>query len=314
MITLPKTTEEARAAKGTVRAGGTDLQELRHKGIVEGPVVDLRDLAGADAIELGADGTARVGALVRLATLAEDPRIRAGWPGLADAAGGLATPQIRARATVGGALLQEVRCWYFRSAEFQCLKKGGATCFARAGDAVFHSAIDTGPCIAPHPSTLACALLAYDGKAEVDGALRDVPTLLGDGRDPRRTHAVAPGELLGAIVLPPPVPDERGAYLRAISRARAEWPLVEATVRVKLDGGAISSLVMAVGGIANRPIRYDEAGRAAVGLRPDDPKLDDLLQALASPPGATLPQAAYKLRLLPTTLRDALDRALETTP
>jgi xanthine dehydrogenase YagS FAD-binding subunit len=320
MITLPTTAAQARAADGTFRAGGTDLTDLRARGIATGPLVDLRDLVGANSIVPTAEGGLRIGALVTLDQLATDPVVLAGWRGVALAAGALATPQIRARATVGGSLLQQVRCWYYRSPEFPCLKKGGATCFARGGDAVFHSLVDLGPCIAPHPSTMAVALLAYDARAEIEGAdLRDIPTLLGDGTDPRSTHALRPGQLLTSVVLPPPLAGEQAGYFRAISRARAEWPLVECVVRVRLGAdGAIDFATLALGGIANRPIGYPDAGRALVGLKPDDPKVDDLLLGLA-PKRAPIAQTAYKALLIPTTVRDTLDQALagprgSTTP
>jgi xanthine dehydrogenase YagS FAD-binding subunit len=314
MITLPRTVSEARAADGSFRAGGTDLTELRHRGIAQGPVVDLRDVPELDAVAPVAGGGLKLGALVRLARVAADPQVVGSYRGVAAAAGGLATPQIRSRATLAGSLLQEVRCWYFRSPEFHCLKKGGATCFARSGDAVFHAALDLGPCIAAHPSTMAVALLAYGAQIEVGGSeLRTVPQLLGDGSDPRKTHELGPHELLTAVVLPPPVAGERAAYFRAIHRARAEWPLVECVVRVSLDSaGKISALVLALGGIANRPLRFDEAAQACVGLAPDDSRLDDVFQGLSKDMTA-LPQAAYKAGLIGPVIRETLDRALEGT-
>jgi xanthine dehydrogenase YagS FAD-binding subunit len=233
---------------------------------------------------------------------------------MVQAAGGLATPQIRARATLGGSLLQEVRCWYFRHPSFPCLKKGGAVCYARRGDHLYHSTVDLGPCIAPHPSTMACALWAFDARIEIDGdpeALRTLPELLGDGTNPRQTHALRQGEVLTAVVLPPAVDGEHSAYFRAIHRVRAEWPLVEATVRVSLkDSGRIDALVLCAGGIANRPLRFDDAARAAKGLAPDGKKLDRVLGKLgASDP--RLPMSAYKGPLIPGTLAETLSRALE---
>ena len=312
MLTLPKTIGQARSVDGTFRAGGTDLTERRHKGISEGPVVDLRDLPGLDTLSASPDGALKAGALLTLARFGADPRVTSGYSGLAQAATGLATPQIRARATLSGSLLQEVRCWYYRSREFPCLKKGGATCFARGGDAIFHSAIETGPCIAPHPSTMAMALWAYDAKVEIDGeGLRDIPALLGDGKNPRETHALREHELLTAVLLPPPVPGERSAYFRAIHRARAEWPLVECLVRATLAAdGTLASLVIAVGGVANRPLRYDETAHALLGLSPKDPRVDNVLAAL-SKGSSELPQANYKAALIGPTVRETLDRALE---
>lgn len=313
-LTLPRTVDEAKAAAAgadrVVRAGATDLTELRARGLHQGDLVDLRDVTGMDGITPLADGRLELGAMVRIARISADPQITAGWAGVAAAAGALATPQIRARASLGGSLLQDARCWYFRSPEFACLKKGGSTCFARTGDAVFHSVVDLGPCIAPHPSTMAVALLAYGATAVVDGAERDMAALLGTGADPRRTHALAQGELLGAIRLPPAVPGERAAYFRAIHRARAEWPLVECVIRVRLDGdGKIDTFAIALGGIANRPIAYPDAATACLGLSPSDPKVDDVLHGLVGTASA-LPQAAYKALLVPPTLRETLDRAL----
>ncbi len=314
MIVLPTTLAQARAAKGTLRAGGTDLTDLRHRGVHRGPVVDLRDVGGLDALQSTLDGGMRIGAKVTVAALAAHPMVRSGYPGLAQAAGILATPQIRARATVAGNVLQQVRCWYFRHPEFDCLKKGGATCFARTGDHQYHSAVDLGPCIATHPSTLATALWAFDAQFEVDGdaeALRTLPEVLGDGSDPGQTHALGESEVLTAVVLPPVVPDEHSASVRSIHRARAEWPLVEATVRATVDsGGRLSSAVFAVGAVANRPLRYDAAAAAVLGTHPDGPKFAAVLDGIAQVDSA-LPGSAYKVPLISATLSQALLAALD---
>lgn len=308
-IALPTSLDMARATPGTLRAGGTDLTDRRHRGVHDGDLVDLRDVDGLDHVTPLEGGGLEIGAGVSIARIAAEPVVHDGWHALAEAAGGLATPQIRARATLGGGLLQEVRCWYFRSAEFTCLKKGGATCFARGGDAEFHSVVDKGPCIAPHPSTLAVALLAYGATAVVNGEVRGIAELLGDGTNPRQTHALGEGEILEAVRLPPPIPGDRGAYLRAIHRSRSEWPLVECALRITVDRGKIMSLAIALGGIANRPIRYDDAAAACVGLATDDPRLDGILKSLVNTERA-LPQAAYKALLVPTLVRDTLERAL----
>lgn len=59
-----------------------------------------------------------------------------------------------------------------------------------------------------------------------------VQDLYGDGSDPTRDHLLGPAEVLLSVELPIPVPDERAAYHRTISRAEAEWPLVEAVARL----------------------------------------------------------------------------------
>src|SRR5262245_56358033 len=95
------------------RAAGTDLSERRRSGLARGSVIDLPKTPENTAITWRADGSARIGALATIAEIAADPRIAAAYPGIAAAAGGLATPQIRNLATLGGNLAQRTRCWYY---------------------------------------------------------------------------------------------------------------------------------------------------------------------------------------------------------
>src|SRR5487761_968603 len=158
----------ADAGSAEFRAAGTDLSERRRSGISRGPLIDLvpsPDMPGLDWTE---DGAVRIGALTTIAAIASDSRIASGYPGLAAAAAGLATPQIRHLATLGGNLAQRSRCWYFRNPQTGCLKKGGSTCPARHGNHLYGVAFDLGPCVAPHPSTMATALLAYDASVTTD--------------------------------------------------------------------------------------------------------------------------------------------------
>lgn len=297
MSRFPTTLEDAVATPGTFRAGGTDLQERRHHRISVGPVVDLRDLPGLDAIEETAEGLL-VGARTPIAALAADPRLPRG---LAQAAGGLATPQIRNRATVGGNLLQAVRCWYYRSPRFSCLKKGGETCLARQGDHLYHVAFDLAPCAAPHPSTLGMALLALDAAVLVHGGEdRTVEAILG--------APLEQGALL-THVLVPAVPGS-SAYTRTIARARAEWPLVEAFAGLHVVDGRIAEARVAIGGVAAVPLRLGKVEAALVGRSPAPDVLEEAA-ALGAEGATPLPMTGYKVGLIAPTIRDALDRALE---
>ena len=95
-----------------LRAGGTDLSERRRSGVSRGSLIDIAPTPDMTGIDCSANGAARIGALVPIDRIANDPRIAAAYPGLAAAAGGLATPQIRRVATIGGNLAQHSRCWY----------------------------------------------------------------------------------------------------------------------------------------------------------------------------------------------------------
>ena len=311
MIVFPTTLEEAVQAKGEFRAGGTDLGERRNLGIATGDLVDLRDLPGLDAMKRSEGGGLEIGARVTIAALARSKEVREGYPGLAAAAAGLATPQIRAVGTLGGNLLQRTRCWYFRSSEAKCLKKGGDKCWARQGDHLFHACFDLGPCASVHPSTLGMALMAYDASVEVAGGkARSVAELYGDGSDARRDHALEDGALLTAIVLPAPAAGERAAYFRAISRSRSEWPLVEVLARLVVEGDAIKQAAVAMGGVAPVPLRLPKVDAALVGK----PASKDTLAAaaeLAAEGAKPLPMTGYKVELVKGTVLETLERALD---
>src|SRR6202040_2110639 len=148
----------------------------------------LIDLAasGDSAISWDANGAASIGALTTIATIAADTRIMDAYPGIAASAQGLAPPQVRHLATLGGNLAQRSRCWYFRKADIDCLKKGGSACPARSGNHLYGVAFDLGPCVAPHPSTMAAALLAYDATIVTDHRSGlTITDLLGDGSQAR---------------------------------------------------------------------------------------------------------------------------------
>src|SRR5439155_14277554 len=133
------------------------------------------------AIEWGADGTLRIGAATTMAAVGANERIVAAYPGIAAAALGLATPQVRHLATLGGNLAQRSRCWYFRNPHIACLKKGGSDCPSRGGNHLYGVAFDPGPCVAPHPSTMAAAPLACDASVVTDQRTLTIAKLFGDG-------------------------------------------------------------------------------------------------------------------------------------
>jgi xanthine dehydrogenase YagS FAD-binding subunit len=310
MKAVPTSLEEALAADGQYRAGGTDLQQRLRSGVSGGPVVDLNGLSGLDGIEWDEKGRARIGALVPVATIADDARLAVAYPGLAHAARALATPQIRAAGTVGGNLLQRNRCWYFRHPAVSCLKKGGEDCPARAGNHLLGVCFDLGPCVAPHPSTLGMALLAYEAQVEVaGGGARSVAALYGDGSDGRHDHQLGDRELLTAVLMPEPLDGERAAYFRAIGRALAEWPLVEAIVRLAVIGETISFARVAVGGVAPIPLRLPRVEEALLGSAPDA-EIVERASSTATDGAKPLPMTGYKLQLLRGTLRETLERTI----
>jgi xanthine dehydrogenase YagS FAD-binding subunit len=289
------------------RAAGTDLSERRRSGVSKGPLIDIAS-AGDRAIEWGADGAAVIGAFTTIAAIVGDARIADAYPGLAAAAEGVATPQIRHLATLGGNLAQRSRCWYFRNPHIDCLKKGGSECPARAGNHLYGVAFDLGPCVAPHPSTMAAALSAYDASIVTNrrGGL-SIADLLGDGTNGHADHLLQPGEMIKSVALKTPLRGERAAYQRAISRSYADWPLVEICARAVVTDGVFEFVRLAAGGIAPVPLRLS-ASEAALQGKPATPAAiaDAARQATAG--AKPLPMTGYKLDLLLGLVRDVLEQ------
>ena len=128
----PEEAASIAARPGTkVIAGGTNLLDLM-KIQVEAPehLVDVNRMPGLDRIERGADGSTRIGALVRNAALAHDATIARRYPALAEALLSGASGQLRNAATTAGNVLQRTRCQYFYDTASACNKRDPGSGFA----------------------------------------------------------------------------------------------------------------------------------------------------------------------------------------
>ncbi len=314
MYTKAHSIDDAVAAAGEFRAGGTDLQERLRSGIAGGDLVDVQAIPDLDRVDFH-DGGVTLGALVHVADAGRHPRLQQEYPAFALPAQTLATPQIRSMATLGGVLCQRTRCWYYRHPDLGCPKKGDAeTCSARAGNHHFGVCFDFGPCVHPHPSSIACALLTYDAEIEVASPNRashgrmTVAELYGDGSDGTRDHLLEPGELITHVHLPPAVAGERAAYHRQMSRAWAEWPLVEVVVRLVTGGETIRDARIGVGGVANIPFRLTEVEAALAG-GPASQEAFEAAAQLSINRADPLPQTGYKLDMVVGSVLEALESA-----
>jgi xanthine dehydrogenase YagS FAD-binding subunit len=288
------------------RAAGTDISERRRSGLSTGPLMDIVTAPDTIGIDWATDGSAKVGALTTIAAVAGDARVAQAYPGIAAAALGVATPQIRHVATLGGNLAQRSRCWYYRNPHIACLKKGGSDCPARAGNHLYSIAFDLGPCVAPHPSTMATALLAYEAKIMTDQRTGlSILELLGDGSNGASDHALAAGEMIRNVLLPPPLGGERALYKRAISRTHAEWPLVEVCARAVISGGVFQFIRLTAGGVAPVPVRL-AAAEAALQNKPANTEAIAHAAGQARTGATPLPMTGYKLDLLSGLVNDVL--------
>lgn len=144
--------------KRDAMAGGTDLLGTYTDRLLEEypeAVVSLKKIPGYIREE---KGELVLGAGTTLSEIAQSDAVKAYAQALAQAAYSVASPLIRNTATLGGNVCQDVRCWYYRypdsiGGRLNCKRKGGATCYAIAGENRYHS-IFGGMCTAArHVST-----------------------------------------------------------------------------------------------------------------------------------------------------------------
>jgi xanthine dehydrogenase YagS FAD-binding subunit len=207
--------------------------------------VNLRRAAGLDRILQEKDGTLRIGSMVTLAQIAEHALIREEYTALANATEKSASLQIRHVATLGGNLLQRPRCWYFRSSQYHCARKGGETCFAFAGENQYHAIFDHQGCAIVHPSTAATALVALEAHVELESAGRQGRNIrledffLLPNSDLHRENDLKPGEILTAILLPPAAPRARSIHLKQGEKDSFDWPMADVAVCLELSEDGI---------------------------------------------------------------------------
>jgi xanthine dehydrogenase YagS FAD-binding subunit len=243
-------------------AGGTNLLDLM-KLEIETPrhLIDVNGL-GFDKIENTDQGGLRIGALVRNTTLAADIRIRTDYGVLSRALLAGASGQLRNKATTAGNLLQRTRCPYFYDPNQPCNKRSpGSGCAAISGFSRQLGIIGVSDaCIATHPSDMAVAMRVLDAEVntvDAQGGTRTIPLAelyRPPGDTPHLETTLAPGELITAVTLPPPI-GGRQVYRKVRDRASYAFALVSVAAVVNPDGTGR----VAVGGIAPKPWRIEEA-------------------------------------------------------
>ena len=298
-----------------LKAGGVDLLDLMKEGLLTPRrVVNLRSIAELARIDEAPDGSVRIGAMVTLAKLAGHPLIRARYRALADAAGSSASPQIRQMATIGGNLLQRPRCWYFRSLHHHCVRKGGETCYAFAGENQYHAIFGHDGCAIVHPSTSATALVAFDARVELASpqrakrvvALEDFFVL--PAQNVHRENDLKPGEVLTAVLLPPGG-ETRSAHIRQGELDSFDWPIADVAVVLDLaPDGVCRRASVVLGAAAPAPHRAKAAEKALTGKRIDDDAARGAARAALA--GAMpLSRNAYKVPVFETLVRRAVTEA-----
>jgi xanthine dehydrogenase YagS FAD-binding subunit len=290
-----------------VKAGGIDLLDLMKDGIVSPPkLVSILNVQSLHRIE-PSDSGLHLGPLTTLSEIADHPEIRRRYGALSDAAGHAATPQVRNMATLGGNLMQRPRCWYFRSTDFDCRKKGGSDeCHALQGENQYHAIVNNNTCAMVHPSSTAVPLLAMNAEVELTSKAGKRTVSMRDfyvtpEEDLQRETAVKPGELITAIRVPIPAAGTRSAYQKYGEKESFDWPLADAGVVLEMDGKTCRKAAIVLGVAAPTPIHATRAEAALRGKVIDEATAREagkLAVANATP----LSQNGYKVQLFQTAV------------
>jgi xanthine dehydrogenase YagS FAD-binding subunit len=320
---LPFSFEKVRTEQDAIRAaaagaryiaGGTTLIDLM-RDEVERPdrLVDINALPMAD---IRADGSDLViGALARMSDVAAHPETKRLQPLVAESLIEGASPQLRNMASMGGNLLQRVRCPYFRMLDAACNKRDpGSGCSAINGLNAGHAILGTSNyCVATHPSDVAVALVALGATMRVRGPngertfpVEELFRLPGD--TPHLEHTLRPGELIVEIRVPGGPYARQARYLKVRDRASYEFALVSAAVALETEGDTIRQARVAVGGVGTRPWRMRAVEEALRGKATDRDAFEAAAH-LALEGTRPLSHNHYKVELLPRTIVRALEMA-----
>jgi len=244
-------------------AGGQDsLDWIKDRAKRTKAVIDLTRIAdaGLRGIRETADGV-EIGALTTLTEVEQDPVINARYSLLADAAGKVASPQIRNVGTLGGNVCQDTRCWYYRGG-IDCYRAGGSTCYADTPEGMNreHCLFGADRCIAVTPSDTAPALVALDASMVIrssDGE-RSVAAedfFIGPDVDIERMTVLEPGDILTAIRIPDTWAGASFYFEKVADRNTWDFPLVNIAAAMRVSGGIIEDIRIVAGGVECIPRR-----------------------------------------------------------
>ena len=302
---------EERGPDAWVLAGGMDSFDwLKDRTKRTAAVVEVSQIAELQGIRESGGGL-EIGAMTTLTDVSEHPMVRERFGVLAEAAGLVASPQIRNQGTLGGNVSQDARCWYYRRG-WHCYRAGGNICYADTPTAINreHAILGADRCVAVSPSDTAPALIALDAQFVIrrrggERVVNAADYFMGPGTDITRMTVLEPGELLTAIRIPATWAGARFYFEKARDRQVWDFPLVNVASAIKVDGGRIGDVRLAVGAVAARPLRLETVEQAITG-RPLNEETATVAGEMAIEGALALRHNAYKIPLMRNLVRRAV--------
>jgi xanthine dehydrogenase YagS FAD-binding subunit len=296
---------------GWVLAGGLDSFDW-FKDRIKRPktVVDLSGVDELRGIRATSDGV-EIGAMATLTEVVQHPVIREKYGLLAQAAELVASPQIRNQGTIGGNVSQDARCWYYR-AGWPCYRAGGNICYADTpeGRNREHAILQADRCVAVNPSDTAPALIALDAKFVINRSKGERVVdaedfFIGPDIDITRLHILEPGDLLTTIRIPSTWAGEKFYFEKVRDRNVWDFPLLNVASAMKISGGRINQIRIAVNAAAARPLRLTRVENAVRGMPPNAAS-GEMAGKLAVEGAVPLQFNAYKIPLMRNLVKRAI--------
>ncbi len=294
-----------------IMAGGFDSLE-RFKDRIKRPkaVIDLGHIDELRGVRQEGEDLV-IGSMTTLTEVSRHPEIRARFALLAEAAGEVASPQIRNQGTIGGNISQDTRCWYYRGG-YDCYRAGGSTCYAvesQAGQNREHAIFGVEDCAAVSPSDTAPALVALEARLVIKNAghRREIAAedyFVGPENDITRLNVLGPGELLTEIRLPPTWAKATYYFEKVRDRPVWDFPLVNIAAAMQLSGDRIDRARFVLGAVAARPWRLPRVEAAVAGK--SRYAVADSASRIAIEGAAPLTHNGYKVMLARNLVKRAI--------
>ena len=262
-VSLLQKFQQQKKSAAVVGGGSEYLQLMKDRVVTPDYVINLKTISGLNYIREERGGF-RIGALATLAELEEHDAVKEKLLILSEAAGEAASPQIRNAGTVAGNLCQRPFCWYFRSSNFNCLRKGGEVCYTVTGDSRFHAILGGGPSYIVHPSDTAPALVALNAQVKIAGPTgeKTIPLekfFVLPSVDFKRENILKPDEIVTEIYVPYPKYGSKGFYHKVRERLAWDHAIVSVATVIESSNGVVREARVVLGGVAPIPWRASKA-------------------------------------------------------
>ena len=254
------------------KSGGIDVFDLVKEGLLKPvKIINIRNIPGLDMISYDKKDGLHLGCNVTLAEMASNELIKSNYLALHQAVNHAATPQLRNMSTIGGNIVQRNRCWYFRSAEHDCFRKGGDRCYARhseTGENENHAIIDNGSCVSVHASSISTALMAFNASVVIineEGKTKEVSMdefFVSAGEDISMETILGAKEIIKEIIIPAPSKNTKSAYIKQVARESYDWSLGDVAVVFEVSKDTCRTASIVLGAAAPVPYRSVEAQEA----------------------------------------------------